>query len=199
MKIALRLACTITFLVSGAIPCWAGQVTIGSFVFGNPLSTLQGFEVVNETGPQPNGCDQPDGIPACTVLAFANTTLTVTLSDNSTLTRTPSGGFSFVPGDYIYGDNLGDDQAQSFLFDNSLTITAATLTGIVTPSSFSVTDGTNQSTFFSSGSFSVTLDLSGAPSLAAADITTSDTVNTPEPAAFLLAMATLLPLIRSRR
>jgi hypothetical protein len=158
---------------------------VGSFIFANPLTTEQGFEVVNSTGPT-DGCDAPDSIPVCTVLAFDNTSLVVTLDDGSTITRTPSGGFSFGPGGYIYGDNVGDDLNNSFLFDNSLNIVTATLSGDVSPASFLVTDSDssgNLSTFFSGGSFSVTLDLSGNPALAGDAITVneSQTASTPEP------------------
>lgn len=156
---------------------WQGRadITVGSLVFSNPLVHLQGFEVVNETGPV-DGCDAVDAIPVCTILSFQNTSLTVTLSDSSTITRTPSGGFSFAPGSYIYGTNIGDDLNQSFLFDidPSLSIVSAVFSGVVAPvTGIQVTDGAGESTVTTSGAFSTTLDLSGGVSLAAADITIS--------------------------
>ena len=163
-------------------PGWADLVTVGSLVYGNPLSTLQGFEILDETGPV-NGCDAVDSIPVCTVLNFQNTSLTVTLSDNSTITRTPSGGFAFGPGGYIYGTNAGDDPNQSFLFDSSLSIISAVFTGTVSQNSFQITDGTSESTVSTDGIFNTTLDLSGGPPLAAQDIVinTQNPNATPEP------------------
>jgi hypothetical protein len=200
MHVSRRLSLVAIILATVTFPSWAGTVTIGSLVFANPLSTLQGFEVFNESGPVPNGCDSSSGTPVCTVLAFTGTVLSVTLSDGSTATRTPSGGFSFSPGGYIYGDNLADDQNQSFLFDNSLVIVSATLTGSVGPTSFTVTDGTSQSGFFSTGAFAAMLDLSGAPALAVVDITVSDTSIAPEPSCiFLVATGCLLMRVRFDR
>ena len=172
-----KLAGAIALFVLTA-PSWADLVTVGSVVYGDPLSTLQGFEIINETGPV-DGCDAVDAIPVCTVLNFQNTSLTVTLSDNSTITRTPSGGFSFGPGGYIYGTNAGDDLSQSFLFDidPSLSIVSATFSGTVSQNTFQITDGTNETTVNSDGAFSTTLDLSNNPTLSAGDIT----INTQSP------------------
>ena len=189
---AFVFACTLIMAPAIAMAGSVTPVTIGSLVVGNPLTTFQGFEVVNSTGPV-EGCDPNGASPVCTILAFQNTVLTVTFSDNTTATRTPSGGFSFAPGAYIYGSNSGDDAAQSFLFDPALTIVSATLSGTLSPDSFQVTDGTSQSAYFSNGTFLVLLDLSSAPPLAAADIVT-DVIDSaaPEPglsvpAAILLA------------
>lgn len=173
-------------------------VTLGSLVFANPLTTFQGFEVVNSTGPV-EGCDPAGASPVCTVLSFQNTVLTVTFSDNTTATRTPSGGFAFAPGAYIYGDNSGDDASQSFLFDPALTIVGATLTGTVAPASFQVTDGTAESSYFSNGSFSVSLDLSSSPPLAAADITTDVGGLVPEPSLALPVAIFLAGFVGWRR
>ena len=178
----------------------ADIMTVGSLVYANPLTTgFQGFEVLNLTGPS-FGCDAPDGFPVCTVLALENTSLTVTLSDNSTLTRTPSGGFSFGPGSYIYGDNPGDDLAQSFLVDPGLSIISAIFSGTVSPDSFQVTDGVSESTFFSNGLFSVTLDLSLGPPLAAADITveSAQVTSVPEPN-YVVPSGILMSLLALRR
>jgi hypothetical protein len=190
----LDIGMTFALILFSSATGWAGPVTVGSLIFANPLTTEQGFEVVNSTGPT-DGCDAPDSIPVCTVLAFENTSLVVTLDDGSTITSTPSGGFSFGPGGYIYGDNPGDDLNNSFLFDNSLNIVSATFSGDVSPDSFIITDSDssgNLSTFFSDGSFSVTLDLSGAPALAGDDITVDEAqiAPTPEPSTgvFILSL-----------
>jgi len=185
------------------LTCWAGPVTVGSIVYLNPLvSGFQGFEIINETGPT-DGCDASSSIPVCTVLAFQGTSLTVTLSDNSTLTRTPSGGFSFGPGAYIYGDNGGDDPAQSFLFDPALTIVSAVFTGTVFPASFQITDGTSQSTFFSAGVFSTMLDLSGGQPAAANDITVDEQATAvPEPGSAMIlfsCMSALAGILRFKK
>lgn len=150
-------------------PGWADLVDVGSVVYANPLSTTQGFEIINETGPV-DGCDAGNLIPVCTVLNFQNTSLTVTLSDNSTITRTPSGGFAFAPGGYIYGTNAGDDASQSFLFDPSLSIISATFSGTISQDTFQITDGTNETTVVSDGAFSTSLDLSSGQPLIAGDI-----------------------------
>ena len=188
--------------VLGSLPCEAAQVAIGTLIFGNPLSTLQGFEVDNNTGGV-YGCDAGNDIPVCTVLAFENTTLRVTLSDNSTITRNPA--YSFLPGSCDYGTSMGDDPAESFLFDidPSLSIVSATFSGSVSPDSFLVTDGTSQTTFFSSGLFSVTLDLSGSPALAGDTIYAESPVESaaPEPstAALIAIPAGLSALVRRKR
>jgi hypothetical protein len=167
-----------------ALPAMASPVAVGSLVFGNPLGTGQGFEVVNSTGPA-DGCDAGSGYPVCTVLAFQTTSLQVTFADLSTATRTPSGGFAFGPGAYIYGLNLGDDLSNSFIFDPLLNIISATFSGTVSPLAFQITDSDssgNMSTFFSSGAFAVSLDLSSGPPLAAVDITVDSVLPvTPEP------------------
>jgi hypothetical protein len=186
-------------LLALASPVWADLVDVGALVFGNPLSTLQGFEVINETGPV-DGCDAVDAIPVCTVLAFQNTSLTVTLSNNTTLTSTPSGGFSFGPGAYIYGANAGDDPTQSFLFniDPSLSIISATFTGTVSPGTFQITDGASEFTVSSNGSFSTTMDLSGGPPLAVANIgvqVQNTNAVTPEPGGMKVLVGSLFSVL----
>jgi hypothetical protein len=197
------LSVTIALIFLSSVTGWAGPITVGSFLFGNPLTTAQGFEVYNSTGPT-NGCDAPDSIPVCTVLVFENTSLVVTLDDGSTITRTPSGGFSFGPGGYIYGDNVGDDQNNSFLFDDSLNIVSATFSGDVTPASFLITDSDssgNLSTFFSGATFTVALDLSSAPSLAGDVITVDEAQasSTPEPSTGLFILSFPIAWLGARR
>lgn len=185
------------FLLS-AVPCWAASVTVGGLVFVNPLTTgLQGFQIVNSTGPL-SGCDAGSAIPVCTVLSFQLTSLMVTFDDASTAVRTPSGDYSFAPGTYIYGNNLGDDPAQSFLFPDTLNIVSATFSGSLSPASFVITnsDSLGQlSTFFSGGVFTVSLDLSGAPPIAGADITVNEaqpTNTVPEPGTAILFLCFLM-------
>jgi hypothetical protein len=162
------------------------DVVVGSLVYFSDATTgFQTFEVFNETGsPIDNfGCDAANNIPVCTPLNFENSSLTLTFADMSTKTLTPSGGFSFLPGPYIYGAQVGDDPNQSFLIDPALSIASATFQGTLSSAQFQITDGTNESTFVSDGTFIATLDLSGGPPAAAADIITfpGATSAVPEP------------------
>jgi hypothetical protein len=198
MRLMRGVVFTVIFLTG--VAAHADILTVGSLVYFNPITTgFQGFEVFNLTGPT-DGCDATDAIPVCTVMALENTSLTVTLADSSTITRTPSGGFSFGPGGYIYGDNAGDDPAQSFLFDPALEIVSATFSGTATPGSFQVTDGTSQTTFSSNGLFSVPLDIPSGSPVASADITidAAPVSAVPEPN-FLVPGGVLMSLLVLRR
>lgn len=190
----VSLVCLGLVTVSAAL---AEPVQIGSLLFASNLTTDQGFEVTNSTGPA-DGCDAADSIPICTILNFVNTSLTVTLDDGSTITRTPSNHFAFTPGSYIYGDNPGDDLSNSFLFDTSLNIVSATFSGQIDPTSFQITDSDsngNLSTFFSDGTFSLTLDLSSLPPLAGDVLTVSEASSpgpeVPEPGSAALLLCSL--------
>ena len=207
MRLTLAKIFGVVALLCLASPASAELVTIGSLIFQSDIAHFQGFEIVNETG-RDNGCDFADGIPVCDALNFHDTSLTITLSDNTTIVRAPTAGFSFAPipgfGSYLYGDGThpGDDLAQSFLFDPSLSITSAIFSGTVSPGSFLVTDGTNESTFIFNGTFSTTLStLDVTDGLSTSADITIDIQNpnaAPEPT-FVVMLALLLLTLFSLR
>lgn len=205
MPSKMALVRAFAFLSLTTLSCWANPITVGALIYLSPADTpngLQGFEVLNASGAT-FGCIAPD-TPVCTDLNFTDTALTVVFDSQPTVTHTPS--FSFTPGTYIYGlSDPPDDLSQTFLFDPSLVILSATLTGMASPTSFEVIDGAmNESAFTSDGQFSVSLDFSaGPPGFGLITIDASEgaggTSTVPEPATIYLVAAGLVILRRFQR
>lgn len=157
----------------------ATPIDVGQLVYSasGGSAGLPSFTVYNFTGNTGWGCNAGYGTPVCDSVSFTDTSLVVTFADNFQATASPD--FAFGPGGYLYGDNPGDDPAQSFLFDTSQhgDIVDAVFSGTFSPSVFDDLDGGG--TFTSTGTFTSEINLLADGTAGTGDAADIDAIEAP--------------------